>query len=235
MGKRFFKDTKVEYIVKLPAKFSGIRSDGRSYERNGFFPIHDPIKVNQTLTQTQRDAFIKIKVRSDHISEDGIIPEFSEERVTLRNNAEWGIVEMTTTPSTLGDPQVRERRLGVHPGSISMLICPEAICASAFVDKDDKHCCIRQLSEVTKKCIEEVSDLMDECEKDVYGTDNWRMEGCTSTKIFEFARRTGRGVCMLHGERTVEVQAGKNAICFASRKSCLLLYRSTCQTSFHGS
>ena len=70
LGKRFFRDTKIEYIVKLPAKFSGVRSDGRSYERDGFFPIHHPIKVKQTLTQTQRDAFIKVKVRADYVGED---------------------------------------------------------------------------------------------------------------------------------------------------------------------
>ena len=215
LGKRFFKDSKVEYVVKLPAKFVGVRANGRPYERDGFFPIHNPIKVKQTLTQAQKDAYIKIKVRAEHVGEGGVIAEYSEERVTLREGAEWGIVEMTTTANTLGDPEVRERRLGVHPGSVSMLVFPEAICASAFEDHNDKHCCIRQLAEVTRTSVEEVSDLMDECELEVYGTDTWRLEGCTSRMIFEYARRTGRGACMMHSDKTVETQPGKNAICFA--------------------
>ena len=63
--------------------------------------------------------------------------------------------------------------------------------------------------------MEEVTDLMDLCEKEVCGTEAWREEGCTSRMIFEYARRMGRGACMLHGDKAIETVAGRNAICFA--------------------
>ena len=56
LGKRFFKDVRKEYIVKVPAKFVGVRANGRPYERNGYFPFHDPVSVKLTWTQAQRDA-----------------------------------------------------------------------------------------------------------------------------------------------------------------------------------
>ena len=37
LGKRFYKDVRREYIVKVPAKFVGLRANGRPYERNAFF------------------------------------------------------------------------------------------------------------------------------------------------------------------------------------------------------
>ena len=56
LGKRFYKDTRREYIVKIPAKFVGVRANGRPYERNGFFPQKDPVSVRMTWNRAQRDA-----------------------------------------------------------------------------------------------------------------------------------------------------------------------------------
>ena len=81
LGKRYFKDTRREYIVKVPAMFRGVRGNGRAYERAGFFPIHDPISVKMTLSRVQRDAFIK-RALTDRFSGDGVIAEYSEERIT---------------------------------------------------------------------------------------------------------------------------------------------------------
>ncbi len=120
-----------------------------------------------TWTRAQRDAYIKM-VLINRFTRDNVIAEYSEERVTYRPNGQWHITEMETTPETLMDPEVTERSLGVHPGSISSLPCPEAICESAFVSHDDKLCCIRQIAEVTKTSVEHVSDQMDVCEKVVY-------------------------------------------------------------------
>ncbi len=41
LGKRFYKETRREHIVKIPAKFVGVRANGQPYERNGFFPQKD--------------------------------------------------------------------------------------------------------------------------------------------------------------------------------------------------
>ncbi len=80
LGKRFFKDTRREYIVKVPAKFEGVRADGRRYERTGYFPIHDPISVRMTWNRAQRDAFIKMSLH-DRFTSDNVIAEFSEEEL----------------------------------------------------------------------------------------------------------------------------------------------------------
>ena len=214
LGKRFFKDTRREYIVKVPAKFEGVRSNGRRYERMGYFPVHDPVSVRLTWNRVQRDAYIKM-VLVNRFTADNVIAEFSEEKISYRPHGQWLITEMTTTPDALAHPEISERRLGVYPGSLSTIPNPEAICASAFEDRDDKLCCIRQLSEVTKTSVEEVSDLMDACERTIYGTDStWREEGCTSKMIMEYARVTGRGACMLHVDRVIEVLPGKNALCY---------------------
>ena len=132
---------------------------------------------------------------------------------------------------TLANPEVTERSLGVHPGSLSSLPCPEAICESAFDTRDDKLCCIRQIAEVTKTSVEQVADLMDVCEKSLYpsrydrdDTETWRDTGCNAKMIFEYARQTGRGACVLHGDKSIETLPGKNALCFSIQANHAYFY-----------
>eukprot|EP00973_Karenia_brevis_P025769 3557448-Karenia_brevis.AAC.1 len=67
-----------------------------------------------TLTQTQRDE--RIRARVNELYPDGILAEFSEERVTINAQGAWQISEMTTTPTDDG-PRVSviDRPLGVRP------------------------------------------------------------------------------------------------------------------------
>ena len=201
LGKKFFSKKQVEYIVRVPATFSGTRSNGQPYSREGFYPVHQPVSVPMTYTTTQRDAHIKRHVTSTF--NDGIIAEYSQEQIKYRPTGQWSIVEMTTTPQDMEQPDVTDRPMAVHPASVSSLPFPEAIVVSAFEDRDDKLCCIRQIADITKQSAEDVNDLMDDCEKAVYGTDTWRERGCTSKMIFEYAKRTGRGACMIHGARAL--------------------------------
>ena len=126
---------------------------------------------------------------------------------------------MTTTPQSMEHPDINDRTLGVRPGSISSLPFPDAIVAGTYENRDDKLCCIRQIAEVTKTSLEEVSDLMDACEKAVYGTEGWSDKGATAKMIFEHARRTGRGARLLHGDRSIDTIPGKRATTSASATS----------------
>ena len=96
IGKRFFANKKTEYIVRVPAIFKGRRANGQAYSREGLFPIHQPVHVPATYTQTQRDAKIKLHVTNSF--EDNIIAEFSEESIEYNPDGQWSIVEMTTNP-----------------------------------------------------------------------------------------------------------------------------------------
>jgi len=222
LGKKFFSKKRLEYIIRVPARFSGTRSNGRAYNRDGFYPVHEPISAPLTYTTAQRDAHIKLHVTNSF--PDGVIAEYSEEIVKYRPDGQWSIVELITTPENMAHPDVMERPLGTHPGSVSTLPFPESIVASAFEDQDDKRCCIRQISDITKMSVEEVSDQMDECELTLYGTDVWRHQGCTSKLIFEFARRTGRGACLVHGGKSIEVLTGPDALVYCVHGSHAFFY-----------
>ena len=81
LGKRFYGRRQIQYVVKVPAIFSGTRSNGQPYERRGFFPITDPVSLSQNLTIAQRDAKIKHDVTANY--PQGILAEYSEERVVI--------------------------------------------------------------------------------------------------------------------------------------------------------
>ena len=143
---------------------------------------------------------------------DGVLAEFSEERVTINQQGAWQISEMITTPTADG-PQVSvtDRPLGARP-SLSGLLFPEALCAAAFEDREDKMCVPRQIAQVLGVSYDGVVDELDECELAVYGTDTWRERGASAKIIFEYARRRGLGACVIHGERVLETLPGPNPL-----------------------
>ena len=145
LGKKFFEQRRVQYVVKVPATFEGKRANGAPYSRLGFFPLNENISTPLTDSMAQRDRKIKAHVRS--IYPTGILAEYSEETISIRD-AEWHIVSMTTQPGAAGEAprtDVRERALAGHP-SISSLPMPESLCAAAFETHGDKLCCARQIA-----------------------------------------------------------------------------------------
>ncbi len=170
LGKRFFSSERQEYVVRVPAVFAGTRANGTAYRREGLWPEHEPVKVRTTWTRAQKDAYIKMVLVNRYTANGGIIAEYSQETVRLQEGGQWHIAELTTTPGNMASPDVSERPLGARPSSISALPFPDAIVASAFVDRKDMHCCVRQLAEVSRTEEAVVSDIMDEAEKALYGT-----------------------------------------------------------------
>ena len=47
LGKRFFAQRRVEYVVRVPATFSGTRANGQAYQRRGFFPVENNVTLPQ--------------------------------------------------------------------------------------------------------------------------------------------------------------------------------------------
>ena len=225
VGKKFFAQKRVQYIVKVPATFEGKRANGTPYRRQGYFPLSEPISVKMTDTQAQRDTKIKNHVRSEYPS--GVLAEYSEETITIREGAEWQILEMTTEPGAAAgdDPvtDVTERPLAGHP-SVSSLPMPEALCSAAFEEHPDKLCCARQIAQVRKRKFEEVADELDLCEQAVHGTTTWRERGATSRMIFEYAKRHDCGAAVFHHDHLVERWPGRAPLVWTIHESHAFFY-----------
>ena len=78
IGKRYYSQKRTEYTVRVPAAFSGTRSNGQPYDRNGFYPMHEPVSVPVTFTRVQRDARIKLQLMNMFHANGGILAEYSE-------------------------------------------------------------------------------------------------------------------------------------------------------------
>ena len=222
LGRQFYSRRQTQWVVKVPATFSGTRSNGRPYTRQGYFPVEAPVALPMTLTQAQRDQ--RIRARVNELYPDGILAEFSEERVTINPQGAWQILEMATAPSADGPRvSVTDRPLGARP-SLSGLLFPEALCAAAFEDRDDKMCVPRQIAQVLGASFDQVVDELDECELKVYGTDTWRERGASAKMVFEYARRHGLGACLIHGERVLETLPGPSPLSFTVHQNHAWFY-----------
>ena len=197
-GRRYYRDVRISYVVKVPATFSGTRSNGAAYTRNGHYPLSNPVQLRATLTQQQRDDQVRREVAQQY--PNGVLSEVSEERVIIRPGGAWFVAEMVTTGPVVvgGDPDtnVIVRQLGMKP-VLTQLPFPEAICSLAFENHPGKMCCPRQLAAILKESEETVCETLDSIR-------DWRAGGCTAKQIFEFCRRRGLGCTALHGDRVIE-------------------------------
>eukprot|EP00973_Karenia_brevis_P017101 2347593-Karenia_brevis.AAC.1 len=62
MGRQFYNRRQIQYVVKVSATFSGTRSNGQPYVRQGYYPVEAPVALPMALTQTQRDERIRARV-----------------------------------------------------------------------------------------------------------------------------------------------------------------------------
>ena len=58
-------------------------------------------------------------------------------------------------------------------------------------------------------------ELIDDFQDAIYGTNQWRECGITRKIVFEFAKRSGRGACMLHHGSAVDVLPSGQTLVFA--------------------
>ncbi len=81
VGRQFYSLRRTEYVVSVPARFTGTRSNGAPYQRDGLFPISSTISLPQSLTAEQRDRRIKKRVPDTLVG--GVIAEYSEETLNF--------------------------------------------------------------------------------------------------------------------------------------------------------
>ena len=209
LGRQYFADKRVNWVVRVPAKFRGTNARGNSYSRDGMWPVSTPIALPVHLSQTQRDQRIRRAVQATIT--DGLLAEFSQEEAKLRRNVPWQIMEEVTQSGGSGDPvtEIRERPLGDAPLRYSAMPFSEHLTPQAFEAAQDKLCCARQLAEVTGLCIEEILGLLNSV-----ASKTWRKRGATSKDLFKIAAALGRGVCCMHGTRIEETAPGPDPLCW---------------------
>ena len=164
LGREFFSSRRTEWVVRVPAVYSGTRANGNPYTRNGWHPIQQSISLPVAWSQAQRDRKIRRTVADMY--PNSIIAEYSGERISIREGQPWNVVEMTTTPGAgAADPttSVMQRPLGTLPPSISSLPMPEHICEAAFQQHPDNLCVPRQIALVRKRKFDAICNELDEC------------------------------------------------------------------------
>ena len=221
-GKQYYRDMRMQWVVKVPSVHSGTRSNGRPYSRRAFFPLEAPLDLPMTLTQAQRDSRIRDEVR--RLYPDGLLAEFSEERIIIDPTGAWSISEMVTTGRGDGAPDtiITDRPMGARP-SISQFLFPEHLCAAAFEDHADFLCVARQIAQVRGLQLEEVVGELDECAQELQIKD-WQRRGATSRMVFLYAKRNDIGACCLHCDRVIETAAGKQPLVWAVHGSHAYFY-----------
>ena len=104
LGRSYFADRRISYVVRVPAKFSGTRSNGNAYTRTGMFPLSEPVRLPIHLTEIQRDQRIRAAVNALQ-GPDRILAEYAQKEIQLHRNRPWEITEIVTDPGAAGaDP-----------------------------------------------------------------------------------------------------------------------------------
>ena len=221
LGRQFYASRRIQYIVRVPSIHSGTRSNGTPYTRPALFPIETPVDLPAGLTALQRDRRIRAEI--NRMFPNGLLAEFSEERIVIDPTREWGINEMITIPGQRGlETSVLDRPLGTRP-SISNLLFPEHLCEAAFDETNDFLCVARQLAEIRKQTFEDVCAELDQYATDL-GEEDWRQRGITSKLIFHYAGKNHIGACCLHGVQIIETMPGVNPLCWTIHENHAFFY-----------
>ena len=64
LGRAFFSQKRISWVVKVPATFAGTRANGTPYLRDGHFPLNENVAIPMAYSQAQRDRKIRAHVRS---------------------------------------------------------------------------------------------------------------------------------------------------------------------------
>ncbi|CAE6935233.1 unnamed protein product [Symbiodinium natans] len=194
LGKSFFKDKWVDWVVHVPVIIRGIRRNGRNrgmrYERTKRLPVTD---LNVTLSRQSEglsDAQAARNLKASALAQLGnpepndIIWELSDETYYLDATREWTFSQqaMQVVDDQVVLDTVLDQPLGVLREVSYQLYCGDEILESAFEQRPDKLCVPRQLAELMRLPLQEVlSDFDAICTKKT-----WREQGITPREIREF-------------------------------------------------
>ena len=184
LGKAFFREKWTDYIAHAPVRIRGRRRGGQAYQRDDFLPVVlDGLgRQNDGLGEVQAHRnVIAAALRKLGNPEDGdVIMELSDETYHYDASRDWGVSKQTmqvaqnqvNTEVTLRQP-LGALRYQLFRGS--------EVLESAFEERDDRLCVVRQVSELLQLPFEEVySDFDAICPK------GWERRGVTGKEIRQF-------------------------------------------------
>ena len=187
LGKSFFRDKYTEYIAHMPVKIRGRRRNGNPYERDFFLPVTLESQGRQSDSLGEAEAHrnvIAAALRKMGDPEDGgVVMELSEEVYTYDASRDWGVSKQSTqvVDNRVETQVTLNRPLGVLRDVSFQLFRGSEILESAFEQRDDRLCVVRQLAELLRLPFEEVySDFDAICPR------NWQRKGVTGRQIREF-------------------------------------------------
>ena len=195
LGRHFFKDKWVDWVVHVPVIIRGVRRNGRNrsmpYERTKRLPVSD---LNVALSrqseglsdaQAARNLKASVLVQLGNPEPNDIILELSDESYYLDATREWTFSQqaMQVVDDQVVVDTVLDQPLGALRDVSYQLFCGDEILESAFEQRPDKLCVARQLAELMRLPVQEVLSDFDA----ITGIGSkWQEQGITPRQIRSF-------------------------------------------------
>ena len=166
LGKSFFKDKWVDWVVHVPVIIQDVRRNGRNrgmpYVRTKRLPVTD---LNVALSrqseglsdaQAARNLKASVLAQLENPEPNDIILELSDETYYLDATREWTFSQQATQVVGGGGHRPGSAPRGPAGRLLYQLFCGDEILESAFEQRPDKLCVARQLAELMRLPLQEV-------------------------------------------------------------------------------
>ena len=196
LGRHFFKDKWVDWVVHVPVIIRGVRRNGRNrgmpYERTKRLPVTDLNVALSRQSEGLSDAQAARNLKASVSSRSSGIPS--------RTTSSWSCPTRPTTWTRRGSGPSASRpcrswttrwwwtRSWISPSGLcgtspTSCFCGDEILESAFEQRPDKLCVARQLAELMRLPVQEVLSDFDA----ITGIGSkWREQGITPREIRSF-------------------------------------------------
>ena len=194
LGRHFFKDKWVDWVVHVPVIMRGVRRNGRNrgmpYERTKRLPVTDLNVALSRQSEGLSDAQAARNLKASVLAQLGnpepndIILELSDETYYLDAMREWTFSQqaMQVVDDQVVVDTVLDQPLGALRDVSYQLFCGDEILESAFEQRPDKLCVARQLAELMRLPVQEVLSDFDA----ITNGSKWREQGITPREIRSF-------------------------------------------------
>ena len=194
LGRHFFKDKWVDWVVHVPVIIRGVRRNGRNrgmpYERTKRLPVTDLNVALSRQSEGLSDAQAARNLKASVLAQLGnpepndIILELSDETYYLDATREWTFSQqaMQVVDDQVVVDTVLDQPLGALRDVSYQLFCGDEILESAFEQRPDKLCVARQLAELMRLPVQEVLSDFDA----ITNGSKWREQGITPREIRSF-------------------------------------------------
>ena len=194
LGRHFFKDKWVDWVVHVPVIIRGVRRNGRNrgmpYERTKRLPVTDLNVALSRQSEGLSDAQAARNLKASVLAQLGnpvpndIILELSDESYYLDATREWTCSQqaMQVVDDQVVVDTVLDHPLGALRDVSYQLFCGDEILESAFEQRPDKLCVARQLAELMRLPVQEVLSDFDA----ITNGSKWREQGITPREIRSF-------------------------------------------------